>query len=93
MAKVAELRQQPDRRDHHLLWPAQRRHLRWLVQLRLRQWRDPPHQRSVQLPRRSVQPWPLRRRRVSPHRRDRPHRALQGHDPRSIVPRRRSDRP
>ena len=33
------------------------------------------------------------RRRVSPHRRDRPHLTLRRRGPRSIVPRRRSDRP
>ena len=93
MAKAAGVRRQPDRLDHHLPWLAQRPRPRWLVQQRLRQWRDPPHRRSVRLPRRSVQPWSHMRRRVSPHRSDRPHRALQDHDPRSIVPRRRSDRP
>jgi hypothetical protein len=81
LAQVARLRQRPDQRDHHR------------AQWHLRQWRDPPRRRSVRLPRHSVQPWPRTRGRVSPLRRDRPHRALRDHDPRSIVPRRRSDRP
>jgi hypothetical protein len=84
LAQVARLRQRPDQRDHHRVWRAQ-----W----HLRQWRDPPRRRSVRLPRHSVQPWPRMRGHVSPLRRDRPHRALQDHDPRSIVPRRRSDQP
>ena len=65
---------------------------RWPAQRHLRPWRAPPRRRSVRLPRRSAQLWPRMWRRVSPRRRDRPRRALQGHDPRSIVPRRRSDR-
>jgi hypothetical protein len=84
MGQVARLHRQPGQRDPHQLWPAQRR---------LRQWRDPPHRRSVQLPRRSVQPSPRMRRRGSSPRRARPHRILQRHDPRSIAPRRRNDQP
>jgi hypothetical protein len=89
MAEVAGLRQR-----HLRQWPALRHLLQLWPGLRhLRQWRGPPHRRSVRLPRHSVQPWSRTSRRVSPHRRDhRPHRALQRHDPRSIV-RRRSDRP
>jgi len=90
---VARLRPQPDQR-HRLLWPVRRdHHPPWPAQRHLRQWRDPQRRRFMQLPRRSVQLWPRMRRRVSPLRRDRRHRSLQGHAPRSIVPRRRSDRP
>ena len=66
MAQVARLHRQPGQRDPHQLWPAQRR---------LRQWRDPPRRRSVQLPRRSVQPWPRMRapRIVAPSRPAAPH--------------------
>jgi hypothetical protein len=66
MAQAAWLRRQPVR-QHHLLWPVQRDHRRrwpaqrhrprWLVLQRLQPWRDPPHRRSVRLPRRSVPPW------------------------------------
>lgn len=108
MAKVAGqlagLRQRPDRRDHRRLWLAQRHHLRqwpglqhlrlWPGLRHLRQWRGPRRRRSVRLPRHSAQPWRrITRHRVSPPRRDRPHRALQGHAPKSSVQHRRSDRP
>jgi hypothetical protein len=92
MVQVARLHQQPDQRDPHRLWRAQRRRPRWPVPQHLRQWRDLQRQRSAQRPRRSVQRWPRTWRRVSPPRRDRLPRALQRHDPSSIVPRRRSDR-
>jgi hypothetical protein len=93
--QVSGLRQRPDRRDHRRLWLAQRHHLRQWPGLRhLRQWRGPRRRRSVRLPRHSAQPWRrIMLHRVSPHRRDRPHRALQGHAPKSSVQHRRSDRP
>jgi hypothetical protein len=98
MAGVAWLRQQhhllwPAQRDRHRRWPAQRRRQRWPVPRHRRQWRAPPHRRSARLPRHSVQPWSRMHRHASPPRRARPHRILQRHDPRSIAPRRRSDRP
>ena len=94
MVMAAGVRPRPGRRGHHRLWPVQRDRLRrWPAQRRLRPWLDPPRRRSGQLPRRSGLPWPHIRRRVSLLRRDQPRRTLLGHDPRSIVPRRRNDRP